>query len=306
MDTERLPDPLISPDVDLRDFPFTPLFRARLFSSEFHAHADDSSWRAGVTLWLRSWDQVPAGSLPDDDVTLCRLAELGRDLKAWKKVKQWAMHGWFKCSDGRLYHRVVAEGVNEAWQSKQARRDRTVAAREARQRHREQQSLSQIPSQPLSQSSVTDPATQDVTASKGQGQGQGQGISSPPVAIATSGEGGAQPRASPLRGSRLARDFEMPDDWLEEAAKARMRMLLPPANLPLEAEQFRLYWQTKSGVSATKTDWRKTWINWALKAKPISEGKPNGRIGSEYIGSSIPDFGAPTGPPPKVVFRDDE
>ena len=30
----------------------------------------------GGTLWLKSWDQVPAGSLPDDDVDLCRLAEL--------------------------------------------------------------------------------------------------------------------------------------------------------------------------------------------------------------------------------------
>ena len=34
-------------------------------------------WRAGVTLWLKSFHQVPAASLPDDDVALARLAELG-------------------------------------------------------------------------------------------------------------------------------------------------------------------------------------------------------------------------------------
>ena len=107
--------PLVPSDCDLRDFPFTPLFRARLFGSSFHARANDAEWRAGVTLWLKSWDQVPAGSLPDDDIDLCRLAELGRDLKAWRKVKEGAMRGWVLCDDGRLYHPVVAEGVLEAW-----------------------------------------------------------------------------------------------------------------------------------------------------------------------------------------------
>lgn len=114
-DNALLPEPLVPAEVDLRDFPFTPVFRARLFGSAFHARATDAEWRAGFTLWLRSWDQVPAGTLPDDDIDLCRLAELGRDLKTWRKVKSGALHGWFRCSDGRLHHSVVAEGVLEAW-----------------------------------------------------------------------------------------------------------------------------------------------------------------------------------------------
>lgn len=112
---EDLPAPPVPPEVDLRDFAFTPVFRARLFGSSFHARSSDAEWRAGVTLWLKSWDQVPAGSLPDDDIDLCRLAELGRDMKTWAEVKAGAMRGWQKCSDGRLYHSVVAEGVMEAW-----------------------------------------------------------------------------------------------------------------------------------------------------------------------------------------------
>ena len=106
--------PLTPCDGDLRDFPFTPIFRSQLFASRFHARATDAEWRAGVTLWLKSWDQVPAGSLPDDDVDLCRLAELGRDLKAWRRVREGALHGWRRASDGLLYHATVAEGVNEA------------------------------------------------------------------------------------------------------------------------------------------------------------------------------------------------
>jgi hypothetical protein len=116
--TDQLPPPFVPADADLRDFPFTPIYRARLFGSSFHARVNDSEWRAGVTLWLRSWDQTPAGSLPDDDIELCRLAELGRDVKTWRRVKGGALHGWVKCSDGRLYHEVVAVCVKEALRKK--------------------------------------------------------------------------------------------------------------------------------------------------------------------------------------------
>lgn len=122
-------NPLTPAGCDLRDFPHTPLFRSRLFGSSFHARANDSEWRAGVTLWLKSWDQVPAGSLPNDDIELCRLAELARDVKAWTKHKAGALRGWVLCSDGRLYHPVVAEGVNNAIEKKEAQRAKTFKAR---------------------------------------------------------------------------------------------------------------------------------------------------------------------------------
>lgn len=127
MDT--LPAPITPVDCDLRDFPFMPLDITRLFNSEFHARASDAEWRAGLTLWLKSFHQVPAGSVPDDDVSLARLAELGRDVKAWKKVRATALHGWIKCSDGRFYHPVVAEKAAEAWTGKKSQRARTAKAR---------------------------------------------------------------------------------------------------------------------------------------------------------------------------------
>lgn len=124
-----LPPPLTPEDCDLRDFPFLPLDIQRLFNSEFHARANDSEWRAGLTLWLKSFHQVPCGSIPNDDVSLTRLAELGRDFKTWKKVKTVALHGWVKCSDGRLYHPVVAEKASDAWAGKRGQRARTSKAR---------------------------------------------------------------------------------------------------------------------------------------------------------------------------------
>src|SRR5688572_20477686 len=102
-------EPLVPSEVDLRDFPFMPVLISRLFGSEFHAQANDAEWRAGMTLWLKSWHQVPAASIPDNDTALARLAEFGRDVKSWLKVKAMALYGWVLCSDGRWYHPVVAE-----------------------------------------------------------------------------------------------------------------------------------------------------------------------------------------------------
>lgn len=134
MSEPLLPEPLVPADCDLRDFAFMPLDVTRLFGSRFHAIANDSEWRAGVTLWAKSWQQVPTASLPDDDVELCRLAELGRDLRAWRKVKAAALHGWIKCSDGRLYHPTVAEKALDAFAKKRTASLKGKAGNEKRWR----------------------------------------------------------------------------------------------------------------------------------------------------------------------------
>ncbi|NFV80015.1 YdaU family protein [Magnetospirillum aberrantis] len=189
------PEPLVPADVDLRDFPFTPMFRSRLFGSSFHARVSDAGWRAGVTLWLKSWDQVPAGTLPDDDIDLCRLAELGRDLKSWRKVRMEALWGWMKCSDGRLHHHVVAEGVMEAWTGKLKRAWGTDCARIKKANQRNQTDLpvptfevwlsqrqsSDVPRDKTEMSPGTPPLCPEENGSnrkgerKGQGQGKGKG-----------------------------------------------------------------------------------------------------------------------------------
>jgi hypothetical protein len=106
--------PLVAADVDLTSLPYFPVLRRRLFRSVFHLKATDSEWRAGVTLWVRSFDQMPAGSLPDDDLQLQRLAGLARQPHKWRRVREMALHGWVRADDGRLYHETVAEVVNDA------------------------------------------------------------------------------------------------------------------------------------------------------------------------------------------------
>ena len=104
-----LPAPLTLPACDLSDFAYMELDVRRLRDSKFAAAAEGEAFRAGILLWCAAWHQVPAASLPDDDVELANLAGYGRVLKEWKKVRAAALHGFVKCADGRLYHPVVAE-----------------------------------------------------------------------------------------------------------------------------------------------------------------------------------------------------
>ncbi len=138
-------EPLTGSDCDLRDFPFMPLDVVRLRDSDISAISKGDEFRCAVLLWCASWHQVPAASIPDDDVILSQLAGFGRVVKEWKKVRSGALRGWVKCSDGRLYHPVVAEKANEAWTSrleyrerKEAERLRKAAERDRRKREEDE------------------------------------------------------------------------------------------------------------------------------------------------------------------------
>lgn len=131
------PEPLVPAEVDLRGLDYMPFFGHHLLGSEFHARCSDAEWRAGVTLWWAAWNQVPAASLPDDDVALCRLADLGRDVKEWKRLRANALHGFVLCSDGRLYHRFLAGQALIAWDKRLADREAREGETDRKRRERE-------------------------------------------------------------------------------------------------------------------------------------------------------------------------
>lgn len=128
-----MPEPMTPPDCDLKRFKFDymPLHVNQLRDSDFTATVSDAAFRAGVLLWAASWHQLPAASIPDDDRVIAGLAGFGRFVDQWRLVRDEALHGWVKCSDGRLYHPKVAEQANKAWASLQKGRERTAAARAA-------------------------------------------------------------------------------------------------------------------------------------------------------------------------------
>lgn len=131
-----LPAPLVAADVDLRGLAWMPYYGDHVARSQLNAHVSDSGYRAAHNLWWAAWNSVPAASLPDDDVALARLADLGRDVAAFLAVKREAMHGFVLCSDGRLYHRFLAALATDAWHRRVHDRDRKRAWRERQERER--------------------------------------------------------------------------------------------------------------------------------------------------------------------------
>lgn len=193
--------PLTPVDCDLRDFAFMPLDVVRLRDSDLAATESAEAFRAAVMLWCASWHQLPAASLPDDDRVLANLSGYGRVVKEWQKERVGALRGWVTCTDGRLYHPVVAEKAMEAWRGKLERQWRTEAARIKKHNQRHTLSLEpmefeewlkagrpqgqplpvpgDMPALSVGQTGGRPGSVPGETHSKGQGDRQGQGQGQP-------------------------------------------------------------------------------------------------------------------------------
>lgn len=190
----EFPDPLVPKEVDLRDFYFMPLDVGRLRDSRLAYAASGEGFRSAVLLWCACWHQLPAASLPDDDIELAHLAGFGRVVSEWLLFKEEALHGFIKCSDGRIYHPHIANEAMKSWQEKQTHR----WARECDRIRKENKSrkdknieLLPLPDKPIFPTErinippesvnilteTTTPITGNPTENplKGQGKGQGQG-----------------------------------------------------------------------------------------------------------------------------------
>jgi hypothetical protein len=104
--TER--EPPIPASADLRQIGEMPVDVEAIRALAQNVSAE--AFRAAVLLHCHAWHQVPPGSLPDDDVELCAMAGLERPV--WETVRDRALEGFARCSDGRLYHPgIVAKAI---------------------------------------------------------------------------------------------------------------------------------------------------------------------------------------------------
>lgn len=92
-----------------------PLDTVRMRGSDLLTEESAEAIVAALHLWMAAWHQVPAASLPDNDRALAKAAGYGRSVEAWMAVRDGALRGFVRCSDGRIYHRVLAEKANDAW-----------------------------------------------------------------------------------------------------------------------------------------------------------------------------------------------
>lgn len=126
-------------DQDWVPIYFHKLLGSRLVARACAAGAEGrAAGFAAMLLWFEAVRQDPAGTLPDDDVELARLAGYGPDVQAWRGVRALALHGWRPChveaahgpaEEDRLGHDLVAEIVVYAWERKSGRRRGREAAR---------------------------------------------------------------------------------------------------------------------------------------------------------------------------------
>lgn len=89
------------------------------------------------------------------------------------------------------------------------------------------------------------------------------------------------------KGTRWPSEAVVPEDWFVDGAMFRANAGLPEIDLATEGIKFANYWSAKSGADAAKRDWRKTWLNWCLKANGAGYGKPNGQHGKTSAAAEV-------------------
>lgn len=277
----ELPEPLTPKHCDLRACAWMQLDVVRLRDSDLAGVECAEAFRCAVLLWCAAWHQVPAASLPDDEAALARLAGYGRDIKTFRVARAGgALRGWIKCSDGRLYHPVVAEKAIEAAKWQAAQTARTEAARRAKQLKREAMkeeptgnsgsSVTEIVTASLT-GVVTEPVTENVTTHVTGSNRTEQNRTElkkdiPPLSPPS---GSTAPSAK--RGCRLPLGWIVPIEGVEFAREQGMT----PQQITATAAKFCDYWHGRAGAGAVKLDWLATWRNW-VRTEQSMASPPSG------------------------------
>jgi hypothetical protein len=130
-DTLPAPAPLVPAHVNLSTYEWMPFYGEKLQKSDHNA-VGDQAYRASINIWWAAWRSIPAASLPNDDLSLQKAADLARDPKTWAKVRDHALRNFVLCSDGRLYHTFLAPLAVAAWDSKVKQSTKGAAGAKAR------------------------------------------------------------------------------------------------------------------------------------------------------------------------------
>lgn len=178
--------------------------------------------------------------------------------RLWRPVDGgWQIHDYLHYNPSRA--QVEAEREAAAQRQKKAR-ERRAEERSTTNGHAVSHSDSHAVTHAVSHGPVTqprpDPTRPDpLSTSSGHPESDSDGF----VAAhndATPPDGGRR------RGTRLPNDFKITD-----AMAGWAHQHTPHVDINLETEQFRDYWDAKSGRDATKLDWVATWRTWMRKAE---------------------------------------
>lgn len=254
----ELPDPLVSPDCDCTDLDGFMLNVERLMASELVALSTHEVVAAALFLWCRAWKQRPAASLPDDDRVLAAYSRL--PLPRFRKLRSEILHGFVKCSDGRLYHRVLSPEATKAFERKmafQAKRD-ADAKRLQEWRRNKKGTTDETPNE-----------TRFVPEGQGQdgtGTGRDRDLKK---------EEGFEPAAG-VPAKKQKPKSKLPADWKptpEQLEYARAQGCTDPHDT---AERFRLHHGSRGTLGA---DWNLGFQYWCRNEKHFRSQSTSGGAG---------------------------
>jgi len=158
-DTSQGYDPWLYPlhwGDTLANHEWMPLYLNRLLESKFVSYACAKGQRAeaftAMLLWCESMKQNPAGTLPDDDIDLARMAGFGPDVDGWLAVREGALYGWRHViitdappnAEARFGHETIAGIVFDMHKRKRGRDQARDAAKVAVQKSRVRKKLREL------------------------------------------------------------------------------------------------------------------------------------------------------------------
>lgn len=133
MQVQELPRAPVPPECDLTTLGWYPCHVRLMLGHRINdpLRTTPEQFRAAMRLMWEAWHQVPAASLPDDNMRLADLAGYKTNIPAWNRVKAGALCDFVQCADGRWYSITLLPEAIIAW-----RRKNNLSAEYAEQRQK--------------------------------------------------------------------------------------------------------------------------------------------------------------------------
>ena len=252
----QLPAPPYPPDVKFNGYRFElDLQRAQQSDTWAVTPSEIRPWL--LMLWAQSWLTVPCGSFTNDDLVIA--ARIGMPINLFRAHRDVLMRGWQLHADGKLYHHVVTQRVNEMLQRRNAEADRKAKWRANKKQ------------------AVTENVPRDTYGTDAGATAQVKVLVQEQVIKSKE-----RSRDSATRGTRFAQTTA-PENWIDYCRSKR------PDLDPVDTfERFRDHWIAQPGQKGVKTDWHATWRNWVKNQfMRTAIGRPSGRSAGEQTAEAF-------------------
>ena len=211
-----------------------------------------------------------------DMAALCRRI-IARTNEESTSVEQVLNEFFTKTETGWYHDRCEAE--IEAYRANNSQRAQAGKASAEAKRLKRQQALNDTPT------TVERPLNSVETNCNGAptNQSTNQPINQEPMVDVS--PQAAAPRSKPSDiGTRLDRDWALPDDWRQWAESER-----PGIDALKVSERFKDFWISKPGKDGRKSDWKATWRNWVRDQRQNTQQSGNYNT-NRYAGAAAAIF----------------